>query len=331
MQYEITTQIPPLAAPGTRISQVNRVFNAALGVLLDQQDGSRYEHLYTRYMGTAPRFRPRSSDCDPWVPADDVGDELKGVLERGVLRFGFVSGAPYVYRSEGRLTGFDHDLGEALAEIIGEHYHGASHGFRAEWVEVAPSGTEQADRLRELAAGLTDGKFDVALSGQMMLPQDEVGDLPIEWTAPTALLFTAISYTGRDRDKLDLEKLAALGSGDLPAFEAHAAGESRRLSLELRIFSVSNPGPSPTAATKLVYAIHSAGGRAVWDTGDVADSDAVMLEATDHFAVGDSLASGAQSLLQGFDGIYLNVPANQELWPIAGFTAGPGVAGRARE
>jgi hypothetical protein len=59
----------------------------------------------------------------------------------------------------------------------------------------------------------------------------------------------------------------------------------------------------------------------VWNTGDIASSDEVMLEATDHFAVGDSLASGAQSLLQGFNGTYLNIPANTEIWPIAGFTA----------
>ena len=59
----------------------------------------------------------------------------------------------------------------------------------------------------------------------------------------------------------------------------------------------------------------------MWNTGDIKDSDTVMLTATDHFAVGDSLASGAQSMLQCFDGQDLNVPANDELWPIAGFTA----------
>ncbi len=322
MQYAITDQIPALAAPGTRASQVNRVFNAALGVFLDQHGGARYEHLYARYMGVAPRFRPRSGDCDPWVPADEHGAELKAVLEGGVLRFGYLAGAPYVYRDgHGSLTGFDHDLGEALAGIISMHYHGAPHRLRAEWVEATLDGDDQADKLKALHRGLTEGEFDIALSGQMMLPRDYLGGLALEWTAPTALLFTAISYTGRDRGDLDVERMAALGSGDLPAFQAYAVEESRRLGREIRVFSVFNPGPSPTAATGLVHAIHAAGGRAVWDTGDVASSDTVMLTGTDHFCVGDSLASGAQTLMEGFDGIYLNIPANQELWPIAGFTA----------
>jgi hypothetical protein len=324
MQYKITAQIPPLAAPGTRTSQVNRVFNAALGEFLDQHGGARYEEMYARYIGIAPRFRPRSSDCDPWVPAEEADDALKAVLRRGTLRFGFVAGVPYVYRDEGRLTGLDYEMGQALTEIISHHYHGAPHRLRAEWVELALPGDEQADKLAALAGGLAEGEFDIALSGQMMLPTSYLGGAKIEWTAPTAILFTAVSYTGRDDDKLDVKKMAALHSGDLPAFEAYAAAESQRLGLELRLFSVMNPGPSPGAATNLVYAIHTAGGRAVWDTGDISDSDTVMLTATDHFAVGDSLASGEQATRQGFGGIYLNIPATQELWPLAGFTAGPG-------
>jgi|GEM_PF-1161627 len=324
MDYAITDQIPPPAAPGTRSSQINRAFNAALGAFLGRQGGIRYDHLYARYIGIAPRFRPVGSDCDTWDMVDERDPLLRKMLERGTLRFGYVPGAPYVYRHEGRLTGFDYDLGEAVTELIGMHYDGAPHRLRAEWVEVTLASDEQADKLQALYQGLVDGAFDIALSGQMMLPQASMGDIDIEWTAPTAILFTGISYTGRDRDLLDLRGLASLHSGDLPAFQEYAAGESSRLQLELRIFSVTNPGPSPKAATSLVYDVHARGGRAVWDTGDVDDSFRVMLAATDHFAVGDSLASGAQTLLPGFDGLYLNIPANTELWPIAGFTAGGG-------
>jgi hypothetical protein len=327
MEYKVTNQIAPIARPGTRNSQVNRVFNAALGAFLEQGEGRRYDQLYQRYMGIAPRFRPRSCDCDPWVAEDALGTELRSLLDRGVLRFGYVPGAPYVYREEGRLTGFDHELGEAVVELIGERYLGGAGRLRAEWVEVELPSDEQADKLAALYQGLVEGDFDLALAGQMMLPSAYFQGLAIEWTAPTAVLFTAISYTGRDRDTLDVEKLKALRSGDLPAFEAWAAAESRRLHLELRVFSVVNPGPSPGAASDLVYALHQAGARAVWDTGGIADSDTVMLEATDHFAVGDSLASGAQSKRPGFDGIYLNIPATQELWPIAGFTATGAVDG----
>jgi hypothetical protein len=37
MDYAITGQIPPLAAPGTRTSHINRPFNATLGDFLNQQ------------------------------------------------------------------------------------------------------------------------------------------------------------------------------------------------------------------------------------------------------------------------------------------------------
>jgi hypothetical protein len=326
VQYRITRQIPPLAAPGTRVSAVNRAFGAALGELLSAQDGAWYDHLYARYMGIAPRFRPQASDCDPWPDAGEAG--LAAVLRRGTLRLGYVAGAPYVYRGEARLTGFDHDLGEAAAERIGARYLGGPHALRCEWVEAETGAGEQADKLATLAAGLADGAFDVALSGQMMLPAANVGDLPIEWTAPTSILFTAVTYTGRDRGALDLRRMAALHSGDLPALEAYAAEESRRLGLELRVFSVMNPGPSPGAATGLVHAVHGAGGRAVWDTGSEQDFESVMLTASDHFVVGDSLASGVAAAGQGFGGLYLNVPASDELWPLAAFTAGPGELGQ---
>ena len=324
MDYAITTQIPPLAAPGTRISHINRAFNAALGTFLGLEGGARYAHLYARYMGIVPRFRPERKWCDTWEMVDAGDPALRRMLDRGTMRFGYVAGAPYVYREEGRLTGFDHDLGGALADLIGLHCNGESGTLRAEGVEMTLASDEQADKLKILHQGLADGEFDIALAGQMMLPREYIGDIAIEWTSPTAILFTAISYTGRDRDLLDLHGLMALHSGDLTAFQAFVAGESVRLGLELRVFSVTSPGPSPKAATALVYNLHGQGGRAVWDTGDIEDSDRVMLEAIDHFAVGDSLASGAQSLLPGFDGIYLNIPANNELWPIAGFTAGKG-------
>jgi hypothetical protein len=200
-----------------------------------------------------------------------------------------------------------------------------------------PSGDDQSNKLADLQAALVAGSIDIALSGQMMLPADYLVGLSIEWTVPTALLFTNVSYTGRDRDKIDLSKLRGLLSADLDAFVAWAAAESRRLSLEFRIFSVVNPGPSPAAATNLVSAINAAGGRAVWDTGPISKSYEVMLGAQDHFAVGDSLASGTQAMMPGFDGIYLNIVANYDpppvsnpklregqLWPIAGFTAKTG-------
>jgi len=317
--YLITPQIPPLIPPDTRTSHINRAFNAALAEFLALEGGASYGTLYEKYMNIAPRFRPTGRDCDAWSDVDENNDALQQMFARGTLRIGYVAGAPYVYYQNGALTGFDFELAGELTQIIAKHYGKA---LTPSWEPVVPDGGDQADKLKKLYQGLVGGTFDLALAGQMMLPTAYLSGLPIEWTAPTAMLFTNISWTGRDRDKLDVIKLEALRGGDLDAFIAYAVAETQRINLELRIFTVVNPGPSPKAGQDLCYAINSKKGRSVWDCGDVSDSDAVMYEAVDHFAVGDSLASGMQAGSPGFDGIYLDVPANDELWPIAGFTAG---------
>lgn len=331
----LSEQLAPLAAPGSRVSGVNRLFGAALGEYLEWRAGAAYDQLYAWYMGIAPRFRPESRDCDHWPAADEP--EVQELLARGVLRFGYVAGAPYVYGEGDERTGFDHDLGLALAGIIGQHYRPDGAALGVEWKELPlPEGDEQAGKLASLCAGLANGDFDLALSGQMMLPAEYLPEgYTVEWTAPTANLFTGITYNGRDRDRLDLRRLAALRSGTLEAFLSWSVAESQRLGLELRIFAVTNPGPSPGAAQAIVAGINAAGGRAVWDIGTVAQSNQVMLEGLDHFSVGDSLATGATTLLPGFEGLYLNIAANLEsgtaadggaetyvgLWPLAGFTA----------
>lgn len=318
MRIHVTNQIAPLARPGTRTSQLNRAFSAALGEFL--RDGDRYAQLYASYINIAPRFPPSSCDCDRWDDVDPNDRAIVKMLGRGTLRLGFVAGAPYVYRQDGALTGFDHDLAETLAGIMSAHFQ---RELSMQWVEMTVTGDDQADKLAVLFDGLMDDSYDIALSGQMMLPDAYLGGRAIEWTAPTANLFTAVTYTGRDADKLDQTKLKALRSADLAAFQAYAIEESRRIPLELRIFSVVNPGPSPGAATGLVYALNHAGADSVWHAGDVSGSTDVMLERIDHFTVGDSLASGAQTKLAGFEGLYLDIPATDELWPIAGFTPGP--------
>ncbi len=322
-QYTISKQLEPLPAPGTRTSQLNRAFNAALGEFLAQEDGKRYDELYARHMGYEPRFRPAASDCDAWIDEKDVDASFRAILDRGTVRLGWSTAWPFAHEKDGELVGFDLDLGNALVEIIGRHYLGASHELEAEWVEAAAAATgdEQRNRLDALHRGLLAGDFDLALSGQMILPSPQLkGFDDIEWTAPTSILFTAISWTGRDADRLDVKALEALRGKDLSDFQAWAAAESKRLGLELRVFSVFNPGPSPPSAQGLVVAIDQQGGEAVWHVGDVPGSTRIMLEGVDHFAVGDSLASAAQSQLPGFKGMYLNIPANVELWPLAGFT-----------
>jgi hypothetical protein len=322
MKIHVTEQIPALARPATRISHVNRAFSAALGTFLDEEKGASYAALYEKYINVAPRFPPRSSDCDRWEDVDETNREFRVMLDRGTLRFGYIDGptnpsAPYVYPDGGKLIGFDHDLAEILTAKIAARF---GRPLRAEWVAVTIAGDDQADKLRTLFDGLMDGSYDIALAGQMMLPEQYLGGLAIEWTAPTAMLFTAITWTGKGDDVLDVPRLKALHGGDLAAFQAYAVEESRRVPAELRIFSVVNPGPSPSAATDLVYAVNHAGGQSVWHPGEVADSGTVMQGHTDHFTVGDSLASGAQTKSDTFRGLYLNIPATDELWPLAGFT-----------
>jgi hypothetical protein len=321
-RYEITKQIPPLASRGTRVSHINRAFNAALGELLARDDGNWYARLYEKYINIAPRFWPTADNCDRWPDIDPNNASLQRMLGRGELRFGYCTGEPYVYRVDGLRAGFDYELGTAVAQVMSEHFFGDPNRLVAAWKEVQLASDEQADKLAALHQGLVDDVFDVALSGQMMLPTQYLGGVAIEWTAPTAMLFTAISYTGRHRDVLPIQQLERLRSTDVDEFRSYAIEASQRLNLELRIFSVVNPGPSPKAAQDLVYSINHNGGRTVWDCGDIPNSNEVMWQATDHFAVGDSLASGAQTKNEAFKGIYLNIPANDELWPIAGFTAG---------
>lgn len=339
----ITSSLAPLPAPGTRLSPINRVFNAALGELLDEQAGLRYREIYEKFIGIAPRFPPASSVCDPWVDAED--EELKALLSRGVLRIGCTENAPYVSGEGPERTGLDVELGRAVTEIISRHYLGDAGRLRADWIvakdepgDGEPEGDEQTRRLKALCRGLADSDFDLALTGQMMLPADYLpADYDLEWTAPTALLFTGITYNGRDRHRLNLRRMRGIRSGTLADFLRYVLSESRRLDLEIRVFAVTNPGPSPGSAMNIVSRINQGGGRAVWDVGDVGRSSAVMLEASDHFSVGDSLATGATTLEPGFRGLYLNIPANLEkspdgqeyvgLWPIAGFTARRRAAG----
>ncbi len=322
MTYHITSQIAPLPKPGTRRSHVNRAFNAALGEFLALENGKAYAQLYENYMNTVPRFAPKGGDCDRWSDVDVRDAALQRVLTTGALRFGYTIGAPYVYWENAHRTGFDYDLATELTKILSRHFFGADDRLTATWTEVTLTGGDQADKLTDLYNGLASDDYDLALAGQMILPTAYLGGLPIEWTAPTAILFTNISYTGRDSNLLDVENLKTLLSTDLANFQAYAIEESQRTGLELRVFTVVNPGPSPKAGQDLVYAINHGKGNAVWHCGDVPDSDNVMYNAIDHFAVGDSLASGAQTKDPRFKGIYLNLPATNELWPIAGFTAG---------
>jgi hypothetical protein len=293
-----------------------RVFDAALRTYLATPE--RYRRLYGSYVGVAPRFVP-SVDDGGWVEASEP--TLARVLKRGVLRFGYCEGAPYVYHdpSSGELAGVDWELGNALAEIIRDQYYHAvpGRGLRAQWVSVpvAADGDPEAGKLSALHEGLERVDFDLAMSGQANLSSGGPAEaLQVEWTAPTALLFTNILYTGRGGHDLS----------DLVGGSRERFIEAVKDWPEVRLMCVSNPGPSPTNSAELRDAINAAGGNATLDdTGTLPTIQAAIADQSIHFSVGDAVASAWIGVQPGFEGLNLNVCAStrplQTAQPVAAF------------
>ena len=79
----------------------------------------------------------------PWAHAELIDD----VNDRGELRIAVLADAPpYTFREDERLTGFDIELGHALAREL---------DVRAEFIETP---------AEELLPGVENGKYDIALS-----------------------------------------------------------------------------------------------------------------------------------------------------------------------
>jgi hypothetical protein len=298
-------------------------FDAAFRTYL-ADDPDRYRRLYATYLGVEPRFVP-APGAAAWPGAGDPA--IARVLRSGVLRFGYGAGedegagAPYVYRAEnGELAGLDWELGNALAEIIRQQYSHAvpGKGLRAEWigVPVPEGGDPEAARFGALFEALDAGRIDVAMSGQADIrasggaAADEV-----DWTGPTALLFTNILYTGRGgRD------LSELVGGTRERFIQEVSRWP-----EVRLMYVENPGPSPANSAALCADINAAGGNAALEPpGTLATIKAAIAEQTIDFSVGDPVASSWIAVQPGFQGLNLNVMAAvqplQTAQPVAAFT-----------
>ncbi|HEX6371635.1 MAG TPA: hypothetical protein VF006_22130 [Longimicrobium sp.] len=299
--------------------------------LADHPD--RYARLYATYLGVEPRLVP-APGAAAWPPASDP--VLDRVLRSGVLRFGYGAGgedeaAPYVYHAENKeLAGLDWELGNALAEIIRHRYGHAvpGKGLRAEWIRVqVPAGGGDPERARfdALLEALRAGRIDIAMSGQADIrasggaAADEV-----DWTAPTALLFTNILYTGRGRRHLS----------ELVGVTRERFIQEVSRWPEVQLMCVRNPGPSPDNSAALRDDINAAGGKAVLDdTGTLETIKAAIAEQTIDFSVGDPVASAWIAVQPGFAGLNLNVTAAvqplQTAQPVAAFTLRAG-AGPAR-
>jgi|GEM_PF-3114650 len=299
-------------------SPLGSVFDAAYAVYL--QNPERYRRLYGSYLGVVPRFVP-TAQGGAWTAASDP--VLAEVLERGVLRFGYADGGPYVYHEEnGELAGVDWELGNALAEIIRDQYFHAvpGRGLRAEWVrvDVQAGGDPEAARFDALYRGLRTGRFDVAMSGQANIGTGTGASAhmrEVDWTSPTALLFTNILYTGRDD-----YALSALVGGTRERF-VHTVKHWP----EVRLMCVRNPGPSTPNARALRDDINAAGGHATLDEDATTDSiTRAIAEQAIHFSVGDAVASAWIGRQPGFRGLNLDVAAStrplQTAQPVAAFT-----------
>jgi hypothetical protein len=299
-------------------SPLGSVFDAAFAAYLASPE--RYRRLYGTYLGVVPKFVP-SSGGGAWTEAGDP--VLARVLKRGVLRFGYSEGGPYVYHEDnGELAGVDWELGNALTEIIRDQYFHAvpGRGLRAEWVkvEVLEGGDPEAARFDALYRGLRTGRFDVAMSGQANISTDAGASAhmrEVDWTSPTALLFTNILYTGRD--DYDLSELVGASR------ERFIATVKRWP--EVRLMCVKNPGPSPINSRELRDAINAAGGHATLDESGTLDSiTKAIADQTIHFSVGDAVASAWISRQSCFQGLNLNIAAStrplQTAQSVAAFT-----------
>lgn len=346
----ISDDLPPLDRPGTRSSQLVRLFNAGLRELMAFGQGRLYDQLYRQFVGVLPLFRPNIEVFDQWSDVDFSDPTIVRVRDEEILRIGYIEERPYVYLENGKLTGLDHSLGEAVAQNISRYYCDDGQDIRIEWVALESSGGSQTDRLKAYVSALNNHHIDLVLGGQMMLPDWEIeaalNGQKLSWMAPSAILFTTVNYTGKDTHLIDVKQLKNLQSNDFHALCELCVRASLNENLNIGVFAVENPGPSQTGAQLLQnsidgkgYVIHSdrealeeftpstiqanldlaKRSRSTLHLDTIPKFRETMLERTQHFVVGDSLASGATAVEEGFLGHYLNMPANSELWPIAGF------------
>lgn len=318
-QSALQVEIANVTATPAR-SQLAQVFSAALGEVIGDTDG--YNRLYRRYMGIDPLYPPPCDDCGGYPAWDDLGAEVRALLEGGTLRFGYIPGTPYVFGDADNLGGFEYDLAAlALGKIAAQY---ASSGLppmlAATWVEADPGPQGEAQKLGILYKGLVAEDFDIAMSGQLEMAAVDAPDAHPDFTCATCQLFTGIYYSGRDSDRL---KLALKGLVNGTRADLVSLLTNNFADMELRVVSASNPGPSPGAAVAFVSDISAGGGKA-WCTfsEDTALIKRIFMGQQVHFAIGDSNQNSTLCATPGFSGINLNIPAvdGQAALPLAAFT-----------
>jgi hypothetical protein len=287
-------------------SQLNRVLRAAVSDW--QSSPAHYAAVYRTYLGVDPPVPFPPCEGGEWISHGEIrpASSLRSVLDRGRLRIGHVDAAPYVFRATSKnLLGLDYDVGNALTRILASHYPEVDP--EPEWVLVAGSYGDESAKFKALYVGMSNGEFDVALSGQANIGSEIA---PVDWLCATDLCFTNFLYTGRDQFNL----------GDLATREAIVA-KLKTLGPITVAYVANNPGPSAPSAENLK--------RDVGDTvtlmpsqGSAPLNEWVATKAC-HFSIGDGIASSWLSLTQWPNATNFNVqvalsanPAQQ----VAGFT-----------
>lgn len=321
-RYEALVRKRALTLGGSSRGSLNQVICAAMGDF-HREEPETFRALYERYVGAAPRYVPNGQDAGGWVPDASIGPALREVFTRGELRFGYFAGGPYLcpdehgaFAPDGALNGLDWEIGRrVVARIHARYAHLCPRGLDARWIDVMPGtpAPDEGQKFYDLHQGLVEGRYDAAMSGQLWLPAEHTTGTTPEWTCATTMLVTNITYTG-----LGEFALTELVGATRDQFVEAAAALGRERGIVLSVFSVVNPGPSPTAAKNLVTDILAAGGMARWVSGTVAESSAQLSERLSHFVVGDGIANGWQcrTLLHP-TGTYLNIPAARTLTPFA--------------
>ncbi len=353
-RYEplLAERVRRVSGIGSGRSQLNQLFSAAFRDFIRKDQGAEYGTIYAGYQHIDPLFVPKPQESGGWIDPVDFTSETTTLLMEGQILFGFVQAAPYVYTRKGEVEviGFDYDLANRLLEIIRERYaQFCPKGLVASWTDMTshidPDNHDaESAKLNALYQGLEDGLYHIAMSGQMVMPPDHLTEgVDPEWTTPTALIFTGITYTGRDDKTLKLKQaLENMKEKTRDEFIGTVVKVIGTSDLILTFFSVINPGPSPGSAQNLVSDINAkvdpkATGGAAWITGAVAQSDQAMAGRY-HFTVGDGIQSARQvadyeAAGKTYPGLYLNMSAvdkpsiyydpavrSATLLPIAAFT-----------
>jgi uncharacterized protein (TIGR03437 family) len=273
-----------------RSSELAQVLSAAF--LEFANTPGRYSTLHKKHYGVTQEA-PRRDDPVEWIDFDKMtpGLSLRTVLEKGVIRLGYVPEFPLHYlTASGVESGFDYELGEEVVRRIAAHY---GRPLKLEWVSLdvtLPVGSAKEPTLYSaLLEGLRSGRFDAAFEGVL---QD---DGSVSYTSPISRMFPGIVYTGRDN-------LNVSGIQDRPS---------------LVRFLIANPG----------LTFITGAGRAVFDAfaAEVAaaGSSVVVLDgvagANPHFRLADILGLTKQLAEGQATGILLDVNARLDLAPRAPF------------